>query len=104
LLRDLRQNEVINMDLRLLDLVAAVQAWLVYFGYTEPLRVTSGYRSRKSNSRLENAAKNSMHLYGKAIDFKVPGLKSAQIANIAKQFKAGGIGIYPNQNFVHLDT
>lgn len=104
LLRDVRQNETINMDLRLLDLICAVQAWLVYFGYTGPLRVTSGYRSKKTNSSLENAAKNSMHLYGKAIDFKVPGLTSAQIANIAKQFQAGGIGIYPNQNFIHLDT
>lgn len=104
LLRDVRQNEVINMDLRLLDLICAVQAWLNYYGFSGPIRVTSGYRTNKTNSGLEGAAKNSMHLYGKAIDFTVPGLSPAALAQIAAQFRAGGIGIYPSQNFIHLDT
>jgi uncharacterized protein YcbK (DUF882 family) len=27
-----------------------------------------------------------------------------QIAKIAAKFQAGGIGIYPTSNFIHLDT
>lgn len=104
LLRDVKQGQVINMDLQLLDLICAVQAWLNYYGFTGPIRVTSGFRSSKTNSGLEGAAKNSMHLYGRAIDFTVPGLSPAALAQIASQFKAGGIGIYLSQNFIHLDT
>lgn len=104
LLRDVHQNELVNMDLRLLDLICAVQAWLVHYGFNGPIMVNSGFRTRKTNSGLEGAAKNSMHLYGRAIDFTVPGLPPIELAKIAAQFRAGGIGIYPNQNFVHLDT
>jgi uncharacterized protein YcbK (DUF882 family) len=45
-----------------------------------------------------------MHLYGRAMDFSVPGLSPVILAKIAAQFKAGGIGIYPSRNFIHLDT
>lgn len=104
LLRDVIASQVIAMDLRLLDLVCAVQAWLKYYGFNGPVLVNSGYRTARTNGSLEGAAKNSMHLYGRAIDFTVPGLTPAALAQIAAQFRAGGIGIYPNQNFIHLDT
>ena len=104
LLRDIHQNQMVGMDVRLLDLMCAVQAWLIHYGFTGPILVNSGFRTLKTNSGLEGAAKNSMHLYGRAIDFTVPGLPPASLALIAAQFRAGGIGIYPNQNFVHLDT
>lgn len=104
LLRDVRQNKAVLMDPKLLDLICATQAWLKYYGYNGPIHVNSGYRTIQTNSRLEGAAKNSMHLYGKALDFRVPGLTPMQIAKIAAKFQAGGIGIYPTSNFIHLDT
>lgn len=104
LLRDVIAGQIMTMDLRLLDLICAVQAWLKYYGFNGPIIVNSGYRTAKTNGSLEGAAKNSMHLYGRAIDFTVPGLSPAALAQIAAQFRAGGIGIYPNQNFIHLDT
>lgn len=104
LLRDVQQGAMVSMDLRLLDLICAVQSWLIYYGFNGPMMVNSGYRTLRTNSGLEGAAKNSMHLYGRAIDFTVPGLSPINLARIAAQFRAGGIGIYPNQNFVHLDT
>lgn len=104
LLRDVRQQKMVYMDPKLLDLICAVQAWLVYFGYSQPLVVTSGFRTVTTNSSLEGAARNSMHLYGKALDFRVPGLNVNSIAQIADQFNAGGIGLYPSSNFLHLDT
>lgn len=104
ILRDVRQNKAVFMDPKLLDLICATQAWLKYYGYNDPIYINSGYRTSKTNGSLEGAAKNSMHLYGKALDFRVPGLTPMQIAQIAAKFQAGGIGIYPTSNFIHLDT
>ena len=104
LLRDVRQNKAVLMDPKLLDLVCATQAWLKYYGYNKPIYINSGYRTLKTNGSLEGASRNSMHLYGKALDFRVPGLTPMEIAKIAEKFRAGGVGIYPNNNFVHLDT
>lgn len=104
LLRDVKRNQAVLMDPKLLDLICATQAWLKHYGYGGPIYVNSGYRTRETNRGLEGAAKNSMHLYGKAIDFRVPGLNPMQIAQIAAKFQAGGIGIYPTSNFIHLDT
>lgn len=104
LLRDIRQNKAVLMDPKLLDLICATQAWLKNYGYNGPIYINSGYRTLNTNGGLEGAAKNSMHLYGKALDFRIPGLSPIQIAQIAAKFKAGGIGIYPTSNFIHLDT
>ena len=104
LLRDIHQNKMIGIDLKLLDLMCAVQAWLIYYGVKSPLLIHSGYRTNKTNQGLEGAAKNSMHLYGRAVDFSIPNISSMALAKIAAQFKAGGIGIYTSQNFIHLDT
>lgn len=104
LLRDVNQKKMVYMDPKLLDLICAVQAWLVYYGHNSPLNVVSGFRTLKTNGGLEGAAKNSMHLYGKALDFRVTGLKIKDLASIADQFNAGGIGLYNNSNFLHLDT
>jgi uncharacterized protein YcbK (DUF882 family) len=104
LLRDVQQNAVTNMDLRLLDLICAVQAWLTYYGINKPLMVNSGFRTARTNGSLEGAAKKSMHLSGRAIDFSVPGMSVAAVAKLAAHFRGGGIGIYPSQNFIHLDT
>lgn len=104
LLRDVKQNQMIGMDIKLLDLMCAVQAWLNYYGINSPLLINSGYRTSKTNGSLEGAAKNSMHLYGRAVDFTIPNVNPMVVAKIAAQFKAGGIGIYPSRNFIHLDT
>jgi len=104
LMRDVRQQKMIYMDVRLLDLLTVIQAWLTYFGHKNPIVITSGYRTAKTNSSLEGAAKNSMHLQGKAIDFTIPGLSVRDVGKIASHFQAGGVGIYPSRNFIHLDT
>lgn len=104
LLRDVQQGIVVTVDVRLFDLMCAVQAWLRVGGYMGPLIVHSGYRSPYTNSVTEGAAKNSMHMEGKAVDFSIPNFSTYDVAKIAAQFKAGGIGLYPNRNFTHLDT
>lgn len=104
LLRDINQKKMVYVDPKLLDLICAVQAWMMYYGNHSPISVLSGFRTMKTNSGLEGAAKNSMHLYGKAVDFRVTGLNIKELASIADQFSAGGIGLYPSSNFLHLDT
>jgi uncharacterized protein YcbK (DUF882 family) len=77
-----------------------------------PITVTSGYRSPEYNKKLaknnENVAKNSLHMQGKAVDICVHGLSIRTVcsyANLVQQvFGGGGLGYYPKQNFVHIDT
>lgn len=104
LLRDVKAKKMVYIDPRLLDLMSAVQAWLQYYGIKSPLYITSGFRTPQTNYGLEGAAKNSMHMHGKAIDFYVPQLNVKYVANIAAKFRAGGIGLYPSRGFIHLDT
>ena len=104
MLRDYSSKKMTYVDPKLLDLLAAVQAWLVYYGINNPIIIHSGFRTVEYNNRLKGSAKNSMHLYGKAVDFRVDGLSVKQLARLASYFQAGGIGLYNEQGFIHLDT
>lgn len=104
MLRDVTSKKMVYVDPKLLDLIAAVQAWLVYYGIHSPIIIQSGYRTPEYNKTLKGAARESMHLYGKAIDFRVDGLSVAQLSKIVSFFQAGGVGIYKRGGFVHMDT
>lgn len=105
LLRDHRNNKVATMDPELLLLLDRVSA---KFGGSDVLHVISGYRSPESNAKLARAsggvAKHSMHLEGKAIDIRMPGRDLAALHKAAMHAKGGGVGYYPDSQFVHLDT
>lgn len=103
-LRDPHAKLMTDIDLKLLDLMCAVQTWTTFLGSNEPMIVTSGFRSSKTNNRTEGAVKNSQHISGKAVDFIIPNLSPNVIGKIAKHFQAGGVGIYLDKNFTHLDT
>jgi uncharacterized protein YcbK (DUF882 family) len=68
----------------------------------------SAYRTYETNQALRasdpNVAQNSFHIRGQAVDFAVDGLSAAQVAQLARQAGAGGIGTYTGSNFVHVDT
>ena len=104
-LRDFRTNEVFPMDPRVLDIVKVLQERTKTDG---PVEVLSGYRSPKTNAMLNNAssgvAKNSFHMYGQAMDIRMPGHSTKRLRDTAKKLKAGGVGYYPRSNFVHVDT
>lgn len=104
LMRDTHNGKVVYMDPRLLDLMRAVQSYVEYYNYTSPLVINSGYRSPETNQRLEGAAKNSMHLHGKAVDFSMPGLPSEYMGLLASHYQGGGVGFYPDSGFTHMDT
>ena len=104
-LRDFRTNEVFPMDPRVIDIVKVLQERTKADG---PIEVLSGYRSPKTNSMLRNAssgvAKNSFHMYGQAMDIRMPGYNTRRLRDAARKLKSGGVGYYPKSDFVHVDT
>jgi len=105
LLRDHRNDKVAEMDPKLILLLNDVSD---KFGEGQTLHIISGYRSPESNAKLAAAsngvAKHSMHMDGKAIDIRMPGKNLAQLHKAAMSMKAGGVGYYPDSQFVHMDT
>lgn len=104
-LRDFRTDEIKPIDVRLLDLLHALNDLL---GNRHPLHVISGYRSPRTNAMLarrSNAvAKNSYHVKGRAIDIRVPAYRLPELREAALTLHRGGVGYYPDSNFVHVDT
>jgi uncharacterized protein YcbK (DUF882 family) len=105
LLRDHRNDKIAEMDPKLIVLLNEVSD---KFGDNQVLHIISGYRSPESNAKLAAAsngvAKHSMHMDGKAIDIRMPGKDLAQLHKAAMSMKAGGVGYYPDSQFVHMDT
>jgi len=104
-LRDHRTDQVAAIDTGLLDLLHRVNAAL---GTSQPFQVISGYRSPASNQMLSShssgVAKRSLHMEGKAIDIRLPGIPLADLRRVGLMLRSGGVGYYPGSNFVHLDV
>lgn len=85
-----------KMDPRLMRLLYAT-------GHHYPgrrIEVVSGYRH-------PTVAKNphSPHMKGLACDFRVEGIKTAELRDyLRKTYEKVGVGYYPNSSFVHLDV
>lgn len=106
LLRDFRTGAVHAIDPALLDLLHKLA---LETGSEAPYHVISGYRSPVTNARLRRrggggVATHSLHMDGKAIDIRVPGVALADLRDAAKSLRLGGVGFYPSSNFVHVDT
>ncbi len=105
-LRDHRTGAVHAIDPKLLDLVHALGRKL---GSRGPIQIVLAYRSPESNALLREAdgsgvAQNSYHMQGKAIDLRVPGLAIRHLHRAALSLRGGGVGYYPESNFVHVDV
>lgn len=104
-LRDVHVNRMVAMDTRLLDVLCGIQRWLEFNGRTSTIQVTSGFRSLQTNANTEGAARNSMHMYGRAADIVIDGASSGLVGAMVKQFNSnGGTGVYLARGFVHVDT
>lgn len=105
LLRDHRSNDVHKIDPNLFDLVYAISNRLCS---SEPVQIISGYRSPATNQLLRatnsGVAKHSLHMAGKALDIRVADCKLDHLRKTAKSLRAGGVGYYPDSQFVHIDT
>ena len=108
LLRDFRVNEETAIDPRLFDLLSELGGTL---DTDQPFHIISGYRSPRTNQMLRErggahtgVASSSLHMVGKAIDIRIPGVKLDYLRGAAASLKLGGVGFYPSSNFVHVDT
>jgi uncharacterized protein YcbK (DUF882 family) len=103
-MRDWRNNKIMNIDLRTIDIMAAAHNLL---DVNEPYMLLSGYRSPETNamlrSRSSGVAKNSRHLRGQAADLRLGSRSVHQMARAASACRAGGVGRYSRSNFVHMD-
>jgi uncharacterized protein YcbK (DUF882 family) len=72
--------------------------------------VLCGYRTAETNEYLRSlgpvtgVAENSQHIQAKAIDIRIPGVQTARLRDAAMSLDAGGVGYYPNAQFVHVDV
>jgi Uncharacterized protein conserved in bacteria len=104
--RDWRENETIKMDRGVIKNFLKICESLLGFERELEVDITSGYRTTKTNEKLRKnnskVAKNSMHLIGRAIDFKVRNRSIEKLEMVAKKLTPGGLGIY--SGFIHIDT
>ena len=74
--------------------------------YNEPMIITSGYRHLAYNDTI-GGAKNSPHLYGRAVDIKVAGGDALRLIKMALRHGMTGVGVKQrgdhDRRFIHLD-
>lgn len=104
ILRDYRNDQVLPIEPRLLDLLHGLRNTL---DTTRPIQIISGYRSPATNALLaahsDGVAKGSLHMQAKAIDLHVEGVPLDDLRRAAIALNGGGVGYYPKSNFVHVD-
>lgn len=103
-LRDHFTNQATAMEPRLVPTVVAAA---IHFK-TDIVTVVSGFRHPKYNLILRKkghqVARDSQHSHGNAIDFFLTGVPATTLQAWAKAQQLGGVGLYPDSGFVHMDT
>jgi uncharacterized protein YcbK (DUF882 family) len=104
-MRDYRNNEVHDIDPRLLDELSRLNGLV---GAAAPYQIISGYRSPATNAMLhansDGVASHSLHMEGKAIDIRMAGVDLPRLHDAALSMQSGGVGFYPASDFIHVDT
>ena len=104
LLRDHRTGDTRAIDPRVLDILYRLSRRLHTAG---PFHIVSGYRSPATNAALHRkslkVASRSFHMRGMAIDFRLPDRRTSTVRTAALAIQAGGVGYYPESDFVHVD-
>ncbi|MEO0361428.1 MAG: DUF882 domain-containing protein [Pseudomonadota bacterium] len=103
LLRDWRENLIIDFDIKTVDILAGTYRLLEA---SEPISIVSGYRSPVTNAMLRRrnrgVAKDSYHTKGMAIDLQMKSRAATTIRRAAKRVSGGGVGGY--RSFTHIDS
>lgn len=104
LFRDPSMDETTPMDPRLFDVLFTVADRLDSDDFYE---VISGYRAPETNAsrarQSRRVSRVSLHMSGMAADVRLPGRQALGIARTAADMQIGGVGLYRNDGFVHLD-
>lgn len=108
LMRDWRQADGPQMDVRLIWTLAAISNAAIKNGHSGQVTFLSGFRTPETNALLRRqgygAAENSFHLKARAVDFRLENIPMLTTAAYAEYLEVGGIGRYRNSNFVHIDS
>jgi hypothetical protein len=103
-LRDHFTNRATKMDPHLASILLAAAASF----HSDVVDVVSGFRHPKYNLMLRKkghqVARDSEHTHGNAVDFYIPHVTTLQLHAWAKSQKLGGVGLYMQSGFVHMDV
>jgi len=105
ILRDHRTGDIMTIDTDLLNLLHDIS---LKTRSQSPFHIISGYRSAATNARLRRIGKGvaakSLHVQGKAIDVRIPGVSTQRLRDESIKIGGGGVGYYPKSGFVHVDV
>jgi uncharacterized protein YcbK (DUF882 family) len=87
-----------GMDPRLLEVLDRIRERI-----GNPIYVLSGYRCPDHNAEV-GGQPNSLHMQSCAADITYDGINVPELAQIAAEEGADGIGTYASQGFLHVDT
>ncbi|MET0266383.1 MAG: DUF882 domain-containing protein [Duganella sp.] len=112
LLRDVNGKATANIDPKLFETLWGTQAFVRRYGIDTPLEILSGYRTPASNNKLREAgvpaARQSLHVVGRAADIRIGNLNSEVLGGLVRSFRQGGVGFYyragPRGGWIHADT
>jgi uncharacterized protein YcbK (DUF882 family) len=112
LMRDVNGKETAAIDPKLFETLWGTQAFVARYGIDQPLEILSGYRTAKSNTKLIEqgvpAARQSLHIEGKAADIRIANLNAEVLGGLVRSFRQGGVGFYyragPKGGWIHADT
>jgi uncharacterized protein YcbK (DUF882 family) len=97
-------NQSTAMDGRLYDTVMKA-AQRFGANYVE---IVSGFRAPKYQLMLRKkgheVARDSEHPRGHALDFRIPTVPTRTLLRFVRSLHLGGVGYYPESQFVHCDT
>lgn len=105
--RDFRTGNEHPLDAGLYDLLHEVAVTL---DRDPEFEVICGYRSPQTNEYLRHrsgasgVAQHSLHLEGRAVDVRMPGVSVKALRDAGWSLQRGGVGLYTASQFVHLDT
>ena len=104
-MRDFISNEIHPIEPKLLDVLHQLGRTLETGGRFE---LICGYRSPNTNAALRKndpgVAENSLHMKGIAVDVALKGRPLRQQYETALAMQMGGVGYYPDSDFIHLDV
>lgn len=108
LLRDARENKAARVHPWLLHTASLIQALAARSHAHEPLIITSGYRTARTNE-IVGGAKHSYHMTNErgifhAMDFHMKSVSVDTLSRYALDVQQGGVGVYNNKGFVHIDV
>lgn len=97
-------------------LVTAVNALFAHLNWTQPVKISSGFRPSQVNANVKGAAKKSLHTQGLALDIQQPK-NNNELAKKIREFQAKDniltkLGLWmenpqytigQNTSWVHLD-